>query len=189
LGIIRAIIIQSESDSAVSEADEDAYTRTYIGDKKTVIGSDMGKRDYRKEFGIKTEIFWSVNSYHIDIHEFSTFHNPVIYGFIAAQGYYSDENNHRIFFTPEPSDVPTHYHMSLNILRLSCFLAVICGVSLRNIAQIFTVLFGIPITESPIKRWTDEIGCNPVSEEEILKKLTEVKMQVGCHTDGYHPSV
>jgi len=53
-----AIIIQSEFDSAVLESNEDAYTRTYISDKKTIIEFDMRKRDYRQEFGIKTEIFW-----------------------------------------------------------------------------------------------------------------------------------
>jgi hypothetical protein len=183
-----AIIIQSEFDSAVLEANKDTYTRTYIGDRKTIIEFDMRKRDYSKKFGIKTEIFWSVNRYYIDIHEFSTFHNPIIYRFIVAQGYYSDGNSHRVFFTPEPSDVSTHYHMSLNILRLSCFLGVICGVSLRNIADIFRVLFEIPITKSSIKRWIDEIGGNLPSEEEILKKLTEIKMPDECHIDSYYPS-
>ena len=51
-----AILIRSESDSAVSEADKDFYTQTCIGDKKTVIGFDMRNRDYRKEFEIKSEI-------------------------------------------------------------------------------------------------------------------------------------
>jgi len=183
-----AIIIQSESDSAVSEANKDTYTRTYIVGKKTITESDMRKRDYRKKFGIKAEICRSVNSYYIDIHEFSTFHNPVIYRFIVAQGYYSDEDNNRIFFTPEPSDVPTHHHMSMNVLRLSCFSGVICGVSLRNIADIFSFLSEIPITESSVKRRTDEIGGNLPSEEEILKKLTEIKMPDQCHTDSYYPS-
>lgn len=181
------IIIKSGSDSAVSEADRDVYTETYIEDKATIIESDMRNRDYRKKFGIKSEIFWSCNTYYVDIHEFSTFHNPVIYRFVTAQGYYPDENSHRIFFIPEPSDVPTHHHMSLNILRLSCFSAVICGVSLRNIAQIFTILFKIPITESSIKRRIDEIGSNLPSEEEISEKMTERKMPKECHIDGYYP--
>jgi hypothetical protein len=146
-----AVIIQSESDSAVSEADKDVYTQTYIEDKKTVIGFDMRKRDYQKEFGITSEIFWSVNAYHIDIYEFSTFHNPVIYRFVMAQGNYFDEKNQRIFFTPEPSEVSTCHHAGLNILRLSCFLAVICGVSLRNTALRFSVLFQIPAVKQMIR--------------------------------------
>jgi hypothetical protein len=182
-----SIIIQSEFDSAVLEANKDVYVRTYIGDKKTIIEFDMRKGNYQKKFGIKSEIFWSGNIYHVDIHEFSTFHNPIVHRFVTAQGYYFDENGRRIFFTPEPSDVSTCCHMSLNVLRPSCFLTIICGVSLRNIANIFSVLFKIPITKSSIKRWIDEIGRNLPSEEEILKKLAEIKMPEECHIDGYYP--
>ncbi len=182
-----SIIIQSEFDSAVLEANKDVYTGTYIEDKKTVIEFDMRNRDYRIKFETTSEIFWSENSYNVDVHEFSTFHNPIIYRFIISQGYYSDEKNNRIYFTPEVSEVSTHHHMSLNVIRLSCFLSVICGVTLRNIARIFTILFRIPITESSIKRWIDEIGGNLFSEEEILNKLTELKMPNQCHIDGYYP--
>ena len=181
------IVIQSEFDSAVLEANKDAYAKTYIEDKKAVIEFGMRKRDYQKEFGTDSEIFWSENVYHVDVHEFSTFHNSVIYRFVMAQGCYFDGNGRRIFFTPGPSDVSAHYHMSLNILGLSCFLSVICGVSLRNTAQIFTVLFMIPVTKSSIKRWIDEIGGSLPADEEILKKLTEREMPGQCHIDGYWP--
>jgi hypothetical protein len=56
-----------------------------------------------------------------------------------------------------------------------------------NIAQIFTILFKIPITESSIKRRIDEIGRNLPSEEEISEKMTERKMPKECHIDGYYP--
>ena len=89
-------------------------------------------------------------------------------------------------FTPEPSEVSTRHHMSKNIIRLACFLAVICGVTLRNIATIFTVLFQVPVTKSGISRWTDEIGCQ-LSEEDILRKLTEQRKPEECHIDAYYP--
>lgn len=181
------IVIQSEFDSAVLEANKDAYVKTYIEDKKTVIEFDMRRKDYQQEFGTNSGIFWSKNVYNVDINEFSTFHNPVIYRFVMAQGCYFDGNSRRFFFTPLPSEVSTHYHMSLNVLRLSCFLSVICGVSLRNIALIFSVLFMIPVTKSSIKRWIDEIGSSLPSDAEILKKLIEKKMPAQCHIDGYWP--
>jgi len=146
----------------------------------------MRKRDYRKEFGINSEIFRK-ESYKADVHEFSTFHRPIVYRFVSAQGYYLDEQGNRKFFTPETAEVSAQQHMSKNIIRVCCFLAVICGVSLRNTATIFNCLFCIPATKSGIKRWIDEIGGNLPSEEEILKKLIELKKPAQCHTDGYYP--
>jgi len=59
-------------------------------------------------------------------------------------------------------------------------------VTLRNTAIIFSALFQIPVTKSCIKRWTDEIGSG-LSEENILKKLTELKKPAECHIDAYYP--
>lgn len=185
--IIMGITIRTQFDSAVVEGNKDVFSGSYIEGKNTIIEFDMRKRDYQREFGIISDICWSKNTYHVDIHEFSTFHNPIVYRFILAQGYYSDDQGNRTYFTPEISEVSTHQHMSKNIIRLSCFLAVICGVSLRNIATIFRVLFQIPVTKSTIKRWIDEIGGNLPSEEDILKNLTEQKKPSQCHIDGYYP--
>jgi hypothetical protein len=55
----------------------------------------------------------------------------------VAQGYYFDEDGQQIYFTPEIKGVSTSQHMSHSIIRLSCYLAVVCGVSLRQIALIF----------------------------------------------------
>jgi len=170
------ITIQTEFGSAVAEANRDVFTRSYIENGNTIIESDMRMRDYRKEFGISSEISWK-ESYKVDMHEFSTYHSPIIYRFISAQGHYSDGQGNRIFFNPEIAEVSTRQHMSKNIIR----------VSLRNIALIFKYLFSIPVTKSTIKRWIDEIGGNLPSEEEILKKLIEVKIPAQCHIDGYYP--
>jgi hypothetical protein len=147
----------------------------------------MSKRDYQKEFGVSSDIYWNRNSYSVDIHEFSTFHNPVVYRFILAQGYYFDDRKERVYFTPKIDEVSAYQHMSSNVIRLCCFLAVICGVSLRNIALIFNILFQIPVTKSTIKRRIDDIGDNIPSEEDILKQLTEQKKPSECHIDGYYP--
>ena len=80
-----------------------------------------------------------------------------------------------------------HQHVSKSVVRLACFLAVICGVSLRNIATIFTYLFGIPVSKSSVKRWIDKVGSSLPSEDEILKQLTEMKQPEQCHIDGYYP--
>jgi len=182
-----AITIHAHFDSAVVEADKDVFTKSYIEGKNAIIEFDMRKRDYQKMFGTSSAVYWSEKNYTVDVHEFSTFRSPIMYRFILAQGYYFDGNCNRIYFTPEISDVSAHHHMSCNIIRLSCFPAVICGVTLRNTAAIFSVLFRIPVTKSAVKRWIDEIGGNLPSEEEILKKLTDLKKADRCHIDACYP--
>ncbi|MBF0121191.1 MAG: transposase [Desulfobacterales bacterium] len=181
------IIIQTQFDSAVVDAHQDLFTRSYIEGKNTVIEFDMRKRDYEKQLKVGRKIYWPEQSYHVDIHEFSTFHNPIIYRFILSQGYYFDDQNNRVYFTPEINEVSTYQHVTKNVVRLACFLAVICGVTLRNIATIFNILFQIPVSKSSIQRWIDEIGNNLPSEEEILKMLVNIKNPRQCHIDGYYP--
>jgi hypothetical protein len=181
-----SIIIQTQFSSAVVEENQDIYTESYIEDSKTIIAFDVRVRDYQKEFNTASEIRWK-DPYTVDVCEFSTYQNPIIYRFTMAQGYYTNDEHKRIYFTPKVSEVSTQRHVSLNVIRLSCFLAVVCGVTLRNVALIFNVLFQIPVTKSSIKRWIDEIGANHGSEEEILKQLVSLKKPTECHIDGYYP--
>ncbi len=181
------IKIQTQFDSAVVQANQDVFTKSYIEGRNTIIEFDLRKRDYQAELDIKSSISWSSNNYTVDAHEFSTFQNPIQYRFILAQGYYRDDNNKRIYFTPKIPELSTQKHVSLSAIRLSCFLAVVCGVTLRNVALIFSVLFHIPVTKSSIKRWIDEIGENHASEEEILDELIKLKKPNQCHIDGYYP--
>src|SRR5678816_3719936 len=94
------------------------------------------------------------------IRDRSTCYNPILYRFIVAQGSYLNDENQRIYFTPEIQGVSTSQHMSHSVIRLACYLAVVCGVSLRHIALLFAALFLIPITKSSIKRWIADIGSN-----------------------------
>ncbi len=91
------------------------------------------------------------------------------------------------YFTPEIKGVSTAQHMSHSIIRLACYLAVVCGVSLRHIALIFSSLFLLPITKSSIKRWSDDIGSNLPSQEERLQQLLAITPATECHIDGYDP--
>jgi hypothetical protein len=181
------MIIPMHFDSAVLEANKDVFTQSYIEDDQTIIEFDLRKRDFQKEFNTSSKIYWPKDFYTVDIDEFSTYHNPIRYRFILAQGYYLNDQNKRIYFTPEVKEASTYHHVSNNIIRLSCFLSVVCGVTLRNIALIFSMLFKVSTTKSSIKRWIDEIGDNLPSEEEILKQLLEAKKPTQCHIDGYYP--
>jgi hypothetical protein len=63
----------------------------------------------------------------------------------------------------------------------------VCGVSLRQIALIFSFLFLISISKSSIKRWIDTIGSNLPTPEELLQQLLVLKPVTECHIDGYYP--
>jgi hypothetical protein len=121
------------------------------------------------------------------MHELSTFHNPMKYRFILAQGAYLDAQHQRLSFTPEIKGVSTAQHMSHSIVRLACSLAVVCGVSLRHIALLCAALLLIPITKSSIKRWIDDIGAHVPSPEERLRQLLALTPATECHSDGYYP--
>src|SRR5437870_5566072 len=92
-----------------------------------------------------------------------------------------------MYFTPEIQGVSTAQHMRHSIIRLACSRAVVCGVSLRHIALIFSSLFLLPITKSSIKRWIDAIGSNLPSQEELLQPLLAITPATACHIAGYSP--
>src|SRR4029434_299610 len=101
--------------------------------------------------------------------------------------FYLDAQNQRRSFTPELQGVSTSQHMSHSVIRLACYLAVVCGVSLRHIALLFSVLFLIPMTKSSIKRWIDAIGAHLPTPEEMLQPLLALTPATACHLDGYYP--
>src|SRR2546422_1689837 len=92
-----------------------------------------------------------------------------------------------MYCTPTIQGVSTSQHMSHSVIRLSGSLAVVCGVSLRHIALLFSVLFLIPITKSSIKRWIDDIGSHLPPPEAMLRHLLALAPATECHIDGYYP--
>jgi hypothetical protein len=182
-----AVTVQMQFESVVTERYQDAFVGSSIENGTTIIQFDLRKLDFRRELGTHAPICWRKDAYHVDVHELSTFHNPIQYRFIVAQGYYQDDDHQRMYFTPEIKGVSTAPHMSHSIIRLSCYLAVVCGVSLRQIALIFSALFLMPIAKSSIKRWIDDIGAHLPTQKEMLEQLLALKPVTECHIDGYYP--
>jgi hypothetical protein len=182
-----AITVQMQFTSAVTEIYQDAFVGSSIENGTTVIQFDLRKHDFHQELGTQATLCWRKEAYHVDVHDLSTFHNPILYRFIIAQGSYLDGQHQRRYFTPEIKGVSTSQHMSHSIIRLSCYLAVVCGVSLRHIALLFSALFLIPITKSSIKRWIDAIGAHLPPPEEMLRQLLAITPATECHIDGYYP--
>ena len=182
-----AVTVQMQFESAVTEMYQDAFVGSSIENGTTIIQFDLRKLDFQRVLETTSTICWRKEAYHVDVHELSTFHNPIKYRFILAQGYYLDDQNQRRYFTPEIKGVSTAQHMSHSSIRLACYLAVVCGVSLRHIALIFAALFLIPITKSSIKRWIDDIGSNLPCQEKMLQQLLASTPATECHIDGYYP--
>jgi len=182
-----AVTVQMQFESVVTEIYQDAFVGSSIENGMTIIQFDLRKHNFHQELGTQAKLCWRKESYHVDVHELSTFHNPIIYRFILAQGSYLDENKQRIYFTPAIKGVSTSQHMSHSVIRLSCYLAVVCGVSLRHIALLFAALFLIPITKSSIKRWIDDIGSNLPPPDQMLQQLLALTPVTECHIDGYYP--
>jgi hypothetical protein len=182
-----AITVQMQFESAVTEMYQDAFVGSSMENGVTIITFDLRQHDFQQELGRQARPCWRKESYHVDVHELSTFHNPITYRFIIAQGFYLDAQNQRRYFTPEIKGISTSQHMSYSVIRLACYLAVVCGVSLRHIALLFSALFLIPITKSSIKRWIDDIGSNLPTPEQMLQQLLILLPVTECHIDGYYP--
>jgi hypothetical protein len=182
-----AVTVQIEFESVVTQMYQDVFVGSTIENGTTLITFDLRQLDFQHEFGTTSTIYWPKEAYCVDVHELSTFHNPIKYRFILAQGYYFDADGQRIYFTPEIQGVSTSQHMSHSIIRLSCYLSVVCGVSLRQIALIFSFLFLISASKSSIKRWIDTIGSNLPTQDEMLQQLLALKPATECHIDGYYP--
>jgi len=182
-----AITVQRQLTSAVTEIYQDACVGSSLENGTTVIQFDLRQHDFQQELGTKATLCWRKASSHVDVHALSTFHNPILYRFIVAQGSYLDGQHQRMDFTPEIKGVSTSQPMSHSIIRLSCSLAVVCGVSLRHIALLFSALFLIPMTKSSIKRWLDDIGSHLPPPEERLRQLLAITPATECHIDGSYP--
>lgn len=179
--------VQMQFESAVTEMYQDAFVGSAIENGTTIILFDLRQHDFQSELGTKARLCWRKEPYAVEIHELSTFHNPIKYRFIVAQGSYLNDQNQRVYCTPNIKGISTSQHMSHSVIRLACYLAVVCGVSLRHLALLFSVLFLIPISKSSMKRWLDDIGVQLPQPEEMLGQLLALAPATECHIDGYYP--
>ena len=182
-----AVTVQRQFASVVTERYQDALVGSSIENGTTVIQFDLRRHNVQQELGTQATLCWRKESSHVAGHELSTFHHPMLYRFLLAQGSYLNDQKQRIDFTPALKGVSTAQHRSHSVIRLSCDLAVVCGVRLRHVAVLFAALFLIPLTKSSIKRWMDDIGSNLPTPEEMLRQLLALAPATACHMDGSYP--
>jgi len=77
-----AVTVQRQFTSAVTEIYQDAFVGSSIENGTTMITFDLRKHDFQQELGPQATLCWRKESYHVDVHELSTFHNPIMYRFI-----------------------------------------------------------------------------------------------------------
>jgi hypothetical protein len=182
-----AVTVQMPFASAVTERYQDAFVGSSMENGTTIITFDLRQHDFQQELGTQARLCWRKESSHIDVHDLSTFHHPMLYRFLFAQGSSLDGQHQRRSFTPEIPGVSPSQPRSKSVIRLACSLAVVCGVSLRHIALLFSALFLIPITKSSMKRWIDAMGSNLPLPEKMLQQLLALTPATACHIDGYYP--
>ena len=127
-----AVTVQMQFESVVTEMYQDAFVGSSIENGVTIITFDLRKLDFQHVLGTTSPICWRKESYHVNIHELSTFHHPILYRCIVAQGSYLDGQNQRMYFTPEMKDV-THHHKQCrrgsNPASADAFVSVAAGYS------------------------------------------------------------
>jgi hypothetical protein len=182
-----AITVQMQFESVVTEIYQDAFVGSSIENGTTVIQFDLRRHNFQQELGTQATLCWRKESYHVDVHELSTFHNPILYRLILAQGSYLNDHKPRIYFTPALKGVAPSQPMSHSVIRWSGSRAVVGGVRLRHVAVLFAALFLIPMTTSSIKRWMDAIGSHLPTPEERLRQVLALAPATEGHLDGYDP--
>jgi transposase len=182
-----AVTVQMQFESAVTERYQDAFVGSSIDNGATIITCALRKLDFQRALGTTATIGWRQAPYHVDLHELSTFHKPIKYRFLVAQGSSLNAQNQRVSFTPDIQGGSTAQPMSHSVIRLACDLAVVCGVSLRHLALLFSGLFLIPMSTSSMKRWMDDVGVHVPTPEEMLRQLLALAPATECHIDGYDP--
>ena len=107
-----AVTVQMQFESAVTEMYQNAFVgSSFVGSSiengATIIQFDLRQLDFQRELGTTSPLCWRQDVYHVDIHELSTFHNPIKYRFSVAQGYYLNDKKPRVYFTPDIQGVST----------------------------------------------------------------------------------
>jgi len=112
-----AVTVQMQCEPAVTEMYQDAFVGSAIENGTTIIMFDLRNHDFHKELAIQAKLCWRKETYHVNVHELSTFHHPIQYRFILAQGSYLDGQNQRVYFTPAIKGISTSQHMSHSVIR------------------------------------------------------------------------
>jgi hypothetical protein len=95
-----AVTVQMQFESAVTELYQDPFVGSSIENGTTISQFDLRQLDWPGALGTTAPICWCQEPYPGAMHALSTFHNPLKYRFIVAQGYDLHAQPQRVYFTP-----------------------------------------------------------------------------------------
>ena len=72
-----AVTVQRQFESVVTEIYQDAFVGSSIEHGTTVLQFDLRRHNVQQELGTQATLCWRKESSHVDVHELSTFHNPI----------------------------------------------------------------------------------------------------------------
>src|SRR5207237_8441859 len=90
-----AVMIQMQVASAVTEIDEDACVGSSRENGTTMIMFALRQHDFHQELGRQATLWRPTDASHVDVHELSKFHHPILSRCIVAQGSYLDGSKPR----------------------------------------------------------------------------------------------
>ena len=77
-----AVTVQMQFASVVTEIYQDAFVGSSIENGTTVRQFDLRRHNFHQALGTQATLCWRKASSHVDVHELSTFHHPILYRFI-----------------------------------------------------------------------------------------------------------
>jgi hypothetical protein len=182
-----AVTVQMQFASAVTEMSQNAFVGSSIDNGTTISQFDLRQLDVPRELGTTAPLCWRQDVYPGDSHALSTGHKPIKYRCSVAQGYSLHDQKPRVSFTPESPGVSPSQQLSTSLLWRCGSLAVVCGVSRRPMALLFSALCLIPLTKASSQRGMDDMGSPVPPPEDRLRPLLARAPATAGPMDGDSP--
>ena len=157
-------------------------------DGALVISMDARKQNHSKQLGLpqETEIHWG-KEYTVPVQELSGLAWPIRYEVTTGEGWYSDAEGNRHYFTPDVKALNLHRKVSDVVMRAGVFLSIIAGVGCRRAAWLLEVLFHVVVSKSTVDRWIDDVADSLPTAEAIVQEMNRKQPITEGHLDELFP--
>ncbi len=172
----------------VIESNPDCKIRGVFEKGKLVIEIDTRDQNHHQRLGIGTKIplHWCKES-SFEVQELSALMWPIRYRIFTREGYYTDSNGKRIYFTTSANGIDPNRHVSKVLMRATIMLLVIGGIGYRRVAWFMEVLFHVNISKSSLQRWVGEVASELPNSDGIVCLLNEKQPINEWHLDEIFP--
>ncbi|MEK7817317.1 MAG: hypothetical protein AAB281_03600 [Actinomycetota bacterium] len=140
----------------------------------------------RLGLGTKTTLHWG-EEYEYEAQELSSLAWPIRYRVKARQGYYLDEQGHRVHFTTQVTGLDSRRKVSAVSMRAAVLLVVIAGAGFRKTAWLLEHLFQVQVSKSALQRWLEEIAAGLPDGDEMIRRLDVQQPITEAHFDELFP--